>query len=56
MPGYNLKISLDLNIQEYCQQAARMVMEEKPGGRGFYSSDESQNGEIYACINVPNLI
>ena len=29
MPGYNLKISLDLNIQEYCQQAARKVMEEK---------------------------
>ena len=31
VPGYDLKISLDANIQEYCQQAAEKAMEEKAG-------------------------
>lgn len=34
VPGYNLMISLDSNIQMYAQQAALKVMEEKQAGPG----------------------
>ena len=30
-------------------------MEEKTGGAGLHSSYESRNGEIYACVNVPEF-
>lgn len=53
--GYNLQISLDANIQEYCQQAAEKVMEEKQADSVSILLLNPQNGEIYACVNVPEF-
>lgn len=53
VPGYDLKISLDVNIQQYCQQAAEKVMEEKQADGVSILLMNPQNGEIYACVDVP---
>lgn len=53
--GKNLMISLDANIQEYVQQAALKVMEEKQAQRVSILLMNPQNGEIYACVNVPEF-
>ena len=53
--GYNLRISLDADIQKYVQQAARKVMEEKQAERVSILLMNPQNGEIYACVNVPEF-
>ena len=55
VPGDNLQISLDMNIQEFAQQAARKVMEEKQAERVSILLMNPQNGEIYACVNVPEF-
>ena len=55
VPGYDLKISLDRNIQEYCQQAALKVMEEKQADAVSILLMNPQNGEILACVNVPEF-
>ena len=54
-PGYNLRISLDADIQKYVQQAALKVMEEKQAERVSILLMNPQNGEIYACVNVPEF-
>lgn len=54
-PGNNLQISLDANIQEFAQQAALKVMEEKSAQRVSILLMNPQNGEIYACVNVPEF-
>lgn len=53
--GETLKISLDYNIQEYCEQAARKVMEEKQADSVSILLMNPQNGEIYAMVNVPEF-
>ena len=53
--GNNLRISLDANIQKYVQQAALKVMEEKQAERVSILLMNPQNGEIYACVNVPEF-
>ena len=53
--GDNLQISLDANIQEFVQQAALKVMEEKQADRVSILLMNPQNGEIYACVNVPEF-
>ena len=53
--GYNLRISLDADIQKYVQQAALKVMEEKQAERVSILLMNPQNGEIYACVNVPEF-
>ena len=53
--GNNLRISLDANIQEFVQQAAVKVMEEKQAERVSVLLMNPQNGEIYACVNVPEF-
>lgn len=53
--GKSLMISLDVNIQEYVQQAALKVMEEKQAQRVSILLMNPQNGEIYACVNVPEF-
>lgn len=53
--GKSLMISLDANIQEYVQQAALKVMEEKQAQRVSILLMNPQNGEIYACVNVPEF-
>lgn len=53
--GETLLVSLDYNIQAYCQQAAQKVLEEKQAeGVGILLMDP-QNGEIYAMVNVPEF-
>ena len=53
--GNTLRTSLDVNIQEYVQQAAGKVMEEKQAERVSILFMNPQNGEIYACVNVPEF-
>lgn len=53
--GKSLLISLDANIQEFAQQAALKVMEEKQAERVSILLMNPQNGEIYACVNVPEF-
>ena len=53
--GSSLVLSLDVNIQEYAQQAALKVMEEKQAERVSILLMNPQNGEIYACVNVPEF-
>ena len=55
VPGDNLKLSLDVDLQEYAQQAAMKVMEEKQAKRVSILLMNPQNGEIYACVNVPEF-
>lgn len=53
--GDTLRTSLDISIQEYVQQAALKVMEEKQAERVAVLLMNPQNGEIYACVNVPEF-
>lgn len=53
--GNTLRTSLDVNIQEYVQQAAGKVMEEKQAERVSILLMNPQNGEIYTCVNVPEF-
>ena len=55
VPGYDLHISLDKNIQMYAQQAAWKVMEEKQADAVSILLMNPQNGEIYANANVPDF-
>lgn len=53
--GNTLKISLDYNIQEFCQQAAEKVMEEKQADSVSILLMNPQNGEIFSMVNVPEF-
>lgn len=53
--GETLRISLDYNIQAYCEQAAMKVMEEKQADSVSVLLMNPQNGEIYAMVNVPEF-
>lgn len=55
VPGETLQVSLDYNIQSYCQQAAEKVMEEKQAEVVSILLMNPQNGEIYAMVNVPEF-
>ena len=53
--GDDLRLSLDISVQEFVQQAALKVMEEKQAERVSVLLMNPQNGEIYACVNVPEF-
>lgn len=53
--GNDLCISLDYNLQSYCQQAAEKVMEEKQADGVGIIMMNPQNGEIMAMVNVPEF-
>lgn len=53
--GYDLRISLDSNIQKFAGQAASKVMEEKAAERVSILMMNPQNGEILAMVNVPEF-
>ena len=53
--GNNLRISLNADIQEFVQQEALRVMEEKQAERVSILLMNPQNGEILACANVPEF-
>lgn len=55
VPGDTLRISLDYNIQEYAQQAAQKVYQEKEADAVVILVMNPNNGEIYACVNVPEF-
>ena len=55
IPGYDLYLSLDKNIQMYAQQAAEKVMEQKQADAVSILLLNPQNGEIYANANVPEF-
>ena len=53
--GQDLYISLDVNIQRYCEQAAYQVMEKKGAKRVSIIVMNPQNGEIMAMVNAPEF-
>lgn len=53
--GKTLQVSLDYNIQSYCQQAAEKVLEEKQAEAVSVLLMNPQDGEIYAMVNVPEF-
>lgn len=55
VPGNNLHVTLDYNIQMYCEQAARKVLEEKEAEYVSIIIMNPQDGAIYANVNVPEF-
>jgi len=53
--GNDLYISLDSNIQQYAEQAALKVLEEKEAKSVSILLMNPQNGEIVAMVNVPEF-
>ena len=53
--GDTLQVSLDYNIQEYAEQAAEKVMEEKQADAVVILILNPKTGEIYACVNAPEF-
>lgn len=53
--GSDLYISLDYNIQLYAQQAALKALEQKQATYVSILVMNPKNGEIYACVNVPEF-
>lgn len=53
VPGNNLYISIDVNMQKYAEQAALKVLKAKQAKRVSVVLMNPQNGEIYAMVNVP---
>ncbi len=55
VPGKDLTISLDMNIQQYAQQAALTAMERKGAKKVSVIIMNPKNGEIMAMVNVPEF-
>lgn len=55
IPGNNVYLSLDVNIQKYAEQAADTVMKAKNANSVSVIVMNPQNGEIYAMANVPEF-
>lgn len=53
--GKTLEISMDYNIQKYCEQAAEKVMREKQADGVLILLINPQNGEILSMVNVPEF-
>lgn len=53
--GSDLHISLDVNIQQYAEQAAYETMEKKQANRVSIIIMNPQNGEILAMANAPEF-
>ncbi len=53
--GQDLFISLDVNIQRYCEQAAYQTLEKKGAKRVSIIAMNPQNGEIMAMVNAPEF-
>lgn len=51
--GNQLTISLDYNLQSYCEQAAQTVLQEKEADGVRIILMNPQNGEILAMVNEP---
>lgn len=55
IPGQNLKLSIDVNIQKYAEQAAYKVLEEKQANYVSIIAMNPKNGEIYCMVNAPEF-
>lgn len=55
VPGNNLTLSIDVNIQKYAEQAAKKVYEAKQANNVKMIAMNPQNGEIYAMVNYPEF-
>ena len=55
MPGSDLYISLDSNIQEYATQLAKQAMATKQADRVSIIVMNPQNGQIMAMVDVPEF-
>lgn len=55
VPGNNLHVTLDYNIQMYCEQAAEKVLEEKEAEYVSVIIMNPKDGAIYANVNVPEF-
>lgn len=53
--GNSLYTSLDVNIQQYAEQAAKKVLEAKNANNVSLIIMNPQNGEIYAMVNIPEF-
>lgn len=53
--GNNLRISLDVNIQMYAQQAAQKAMQAKEADSVSVIIMKPSNGEIMAMVNLPEF-
>lgn len=53
--GNTLQLTLDYNIQNYVQQAAEKVRQEKEADAVVIMLMNPKNGEIYACTDVPEF-
>ena len=53
--GNDLTISLDVNLQQYAQQAALQVMEKKSANQVSVIIMNPQNGEILSMVTVPEF-
>lgn len=53
--GNNLHVTLDYNIQMYCEQAAKKVLEEKEAEYVSIIIMNPKDGSIYANVNVPEF-
>lgn len=53
--GKTLEISMDYNIQKYCERAAEKVMREKQADGVSILLMNPQNGEILSMVNVPEF-
>ena len=55
IPGNDLHISLDVNIQKYAEQLAYQVLEKKNAKKVSIIVMNPQNGELLAMVNVPEF-
>ena len=55
VPGNDLHLTLDYNIQMYCEQAAKKVLEEKEAEYVSIIIMNPQDGSVYANVNVPEF-
>ncbi len=55
VPGNDLYVTLDYNIQMYCEQAAKKALEEKEAEYVSVIIMDPRDGAIYANVNVPEF-
>lgn len=55
VPGWDLRISIDRNIQEYVTQLAEQACATKEADSVYIIAMDPQNGEILAMVNYPEF-
>lgn len=55
VPGWDLRISIDRNIQEYATQLAEQACATKEADSVYIIAMDPQNGEILAMVNYPEF-